>query len=167
LHSVVTVSNSNIPPSSPTIHLELTSALILFYAVLISKPTMTIQNFHENSLLSTPRRRSTKLSRRMESFQHCSCAVLCRDFGLSTLTLAFSRTLSVSAVWLLHDLNTRGLCIVSVYSGFCERGCRQLLTDSATLASICFCGVERKYCGPLAILNLSEDGTQSNPKCGS
>jgi hypothetical protein len=66
-------------------------------------------NFHKNCLLHIPRRRSTKLSGRMESFRHCSCTVLCRDFVLPVLTPAFSRTLNVSAVWLLHELNTRGL----------------------------------------------------------
>jgi hypothetical protein len=64
--------------------------------------------FHKNWLLRIPRRRSTKLSGRIETFRHCSCTVLCRDFALPVLMPAFSRTLNVSAVWLLHELNTRG-----------------------------------------------------------
>jgi hypothetical protein len=109
LRSSITVSNSNTPPSSPTTHLEPTSALMRSYAVFISRRAMTIQNVHKNWLLCSPRRRSTKLSGWMESFQHCSCPVLCHDFGRQVLTPSFSLTLNVSAVRLLHELYTRGL----------------------------------------------------------
>jgi hypothetical protein len=82
LRSTTTVSNSNIPPSSPTTHLELTSALMRSYVVFISRRAMNIQNFHKNWLLRYPRRRPMKPSGRMESFRHCLCTVLCRDFAL-------------------------------------------------------------------------------------
>jgi hypothetical protein len=132
------------------------------YVVFVSRRAMTIQNFHKNWLLRIPRRRSTKLSERIESFRHCSCTVRCRDFALPVLTPG------------LQPNSERFRCMTTARAEYTrivnhQRVLRLLRTRVPPAADrqlhigqhmfVCR-EKERKYCGPFAILNLSEDLTQ-------